>query len=105
MRKFEQNYYRFPNNLIEYKQFLLDTDNSLPHSFIEETFNIVCTIGEKYNLADHYLISLQNTLIVLCLRVYRNKHHEQGNGYVFEKVQQLGTYFVANEIAEEIEKS
>lgn len=104
LRKFEQNYYRFPNNLIEYKQFLLDTDNSLPHSFIEETFNIVCTIGEKYNLADHYLISLQNTLIVLCLRVYRNKHHEQGNGYVFEKVQQLGTYFVANEIAEEIEK-
>ncbi len=102
LKKFELNYYRLPNNLIEYKQFLLDTENRIPGEFVEETFNIVYSIGEKYHLADPYLISLQNTLIILCMRVFQGKHHDKLKGYVFEQIQQLKTYFIANEIAEDI---
>jgi len=104
LRKFELNYYRHPNNLVEYKSFLSHMESSIPDSVIEETFKIVLAIGQKYSLADPYLISLQNTLIVLCLRVNRGKHHDRLAGYVFEKIQQLETYFIAIEIADEIRK-
>lgn len=69
---------------------------------IEEVRYQVKSLGEDFHLPDYYLISLFESLVLLCMRVDAGYHHEKEDGYVFEKVENLDTYVIAGEIVERL---
>ncbi|MFJ7935608.1 BglG family transcription antiterminator [Sporosarcina sp. NPDC096371] len=76
-----------------------------PGEIINTSLSIVKKIGEKSAepFAEHYLITLFNTLVVLCYRASKKKHHSQvTNTFIFDEVNNLKTYLVAKGILDEI---
>lgn len=53
---------------------------------------------------EHYLITLFNTIIVLCYRASKKKHHSEViNSLIFDEVKNLKTYLMAKDILDDIQ--
>ena len=59
-------------------------------------------MGNNYELADHYRIHLLESLTVFFYRVSRGYHLKENSDYIFEKVKDLETYYIAHNIAESL---
>lgn len=99
--QYEYNYGQLPLNLSHYSTFL-QSECSLDKQVMDELLNEVNLVGNNYDLADHYRIHLLESLTVLFYRVSKGFHLKENTGYIFEKVKELETYYIAHNIAERL---
>lgn len=66
---------------------------------IKEVHHQVNRMRKRFTLADYYSVQLFESLAILLLRVKDNHHLEKEEGYIFERVENLDTYFIAEEYA------
>ncbi|WP_121661840.1 BglG family transcription antiterminator [Metabacillus litoralis] len=57
-------------------------------------------------IAEHYLTTLFNTIVVLCYRASKQKHHSEviNNSLIFDEVNNLKTYLLAKNILDDIQQ-
>lgn len=88
-----------PLNLYDYSDFV-QKELALTSDAIDPLLTEVERIGSVYELADYYRVHLFETLVILYYRVSMGKHRDENQGYIFEKVTELETYYIAHDIAE-----
>ncbi|GAA0360323.1 BglG family transcription antiterminator [Alkalibacterium iburiense] len=95
--RFEKNYHHPPINLSSYASFIKEELNL--HSLISQTLvSEVERLGLKYNIADYYRINLFESFMILYYRIRLGFHHGQAEGYIFERISELETFHIANEL-------
>jgi activator of the mannose operon, transcriptional antiterminator len=75
-----------------------------PHEVVRTSLSIVKKMEEKsaQPIAEHYLTTLFNTLVVLCFRASRKNHHsELIHNPLFDEVKNLKTYLIAKDILDD----
>ena len=90
-----------PHDPLHYSCFL-QNECSLDKQAMDELLNEVNLMGNNYELADHYRIHLLESLTVFFYRVSRGYHLKENSDYIFEKVKDLETYYIAHNIAESL---
>lgn len=91
-----------PIVLKKYGQFIKE-ELDLSALFLKHILEEVEKIGSTFSLADYYRIQLFENLVILSNRIAQGCHHDKSSGYVFERVTELDTYHIANDIASRLE--
>jgi activator of the mannose operon, transcriptional antiterminator len=76
-----------------------------PSDIVNTSLSIVNKVEKKSAkpIAEHYLTTLFNTLVVLCYRASKKKHHsEVMNSLIFDEVKKLKTFLMAKEILDDV---
>ncbi|MDF2791780.1 MAG: hypothetical protein K0S80_4882 [Neobacillus sp.] len=94
------------NNLVGIDRFGDLLTQYYPSEIVNTSLSIVKKV-ENHSakpFAEHYLITLFNTIIVLCYRASKKKHHSEViNSLIFDEVKNLKTYLMAKDILDEIQ--
>lgn len=97
--RFEINNHHPPINLSSYASFMkaeLNLNSLISQTLVSE----VERLGLKYNIADYYRINLFESFMILYYRIRLGFHHGQAEGYIFERISELETFHIANELTE-----
>jgi transcriptional antiterminator len=76
-----------------------------PEEMTETVLHIVKKIEKRSTkpIAEYYLTTLFNTILVLCFRASKGKHHSKmTKNLIFDEVKNLKTYFIAKDILDEM---
>lgn len=76
--------------------------NSDSTTLIQQVYHEVQRIKKQYALAEYYAIVLFESLSILVMRINKGHHLEKKKRYVFEQVQNLDTYYIAEECAKNL---
>lgn len=100
-RQFETQQRRTPLKVEEYAEFF---KKMYPEStrVIQHVLEEVIRIQKRFDLPTYYIIPLFESLSILSMRVHDGYHLEEKEGYVFERVENLDTYYLAGEFAENL---
>ncbi|SDC21239.1 Transcriptional antiterminator [Pelagirhabdus alkalitolerans] len=93
-----------PYSLIHYSAFIKD-ELFLSNEAVNVLIQSVEELGTKYQLAEYYRIQLFENLSLLYYRVSQDYHFEGLSGYIFERVTELDTYYIAHDLASHIQES
>lgn len=102
-KQFYMHNSRLPLHVTEYSQFIqmeLEMDDS-DAQFITLHLD---SLGIRFGLADYYRMQLLEFLAVFIYRLKKAHHHQRSSGYIFERVSTLDTYYIAFELAQEIQE-
>ena len=94
------------NNLLGIDRFGDLLTQYYPSEIVNTSLSVVKKVESKSAkpFAEHYLTTLFNTIIVLCYRASKKKHHSEViNSLIFDEVNNLKTYLMAKEILDEIQ--
>jgi transcriptional antiterminator len=78
-----------------------------PTEIVNTCFSVVRKVEKSLvkPMAEHYLKTLFNTIVVLCFRASKEKHHSEViNKLIFDEVNNLKTYLVAKGILDDIQQ-
>ncbi|WP_170068840.1 BglG family transcription antiterminator [Alkalibacterium olivapovliticus] len=92
-----------PPVLLDRYGCFIEDELDLPGSFVKNILLEIEQIGSVYDLADYYRINLFESLLVMSFRILKGHHHEKSGGYVFERVTELDTYYIAYDLAARLE--
>lgn len=100
--EYRKVYGRMPVKISEYMAF---AQEELELSDEDKRFILkqVETLSIRFRLAEYYRLHLMEYLAVFIFRLRRSHHHEHFSGYIFERVSTLDTYYIAYELASEIQ--
>ncbi|MCC5895650.1 MAG: transcription antiterminator [Alkalibacterium sp.] len=87
-----------------YSQFIKE-ELSLCPLVVQHISEEIEHLGARFQLADYYRIQLLENLIVMSYRISQGCHHQKSSGYVFERVTELDTYYIAYDMASRIESA
>lgn len=94
------------NNLVGIDRFGDLLTQYYPSEIVNTSLSVVKKVESKAAkpFAEHYLTTLFNTIIVLCYRASKKKHHSEViNSLIFDEVNNLKTYLMAKEILDDIQ--
>ncbi|MBT2729794.1 transcription antiterminator [Bacillus sp. ISL-75] len=94
------------NNLVGIDKFGDLLLQYYPSEIVNSSFSIVKKVEHKSAklFAEHYLTTLFNTIIVLCYRASKKKHHSEViNSLIFDEVKNLKTYLMARDILDDLQ--
>lgn len=99
--QFEEEKGYVPVKLTEYAMFFSERYPGSKDMIIEIEKH-ASHLAQTFQLADYYMVSLFENLLLLSMRIDAGFHHEKEEGYLFERVGNLDTYVIAGEIAERL---
>lgn len=105
--KYFSDYYFYlyevrPNDLFAYSQFIKN-ELKLNDNVVKRLVKVVESLGVKYQLADYYRLQLFENISLLYHRIKRDVHFEPRKGYIFERVTELETYYIAHDLASRLQ--
>lgn len=98
LTQFESETGHMPMDCKEYSRFFCENYPDCKQ-LIEEALRQIENMGERFTLANYYKVKLFESLVILLMRVKQGHHLEKEEGYIFERVENLETYFIAEEYA------
>lgn len=101
-RQFYGDKGRLPLNVSEYSQFIQE-ELKMDDRDVQFISDYLDSLGVRFKLAEYYRMQMLEYLSVFIYRLRQTFHHEQSSGYIFERVSTLDTYYIAFELARDIQ--
>lgn len=101
-RQFYIKHGRLPLNVSEYSRFI-QKELAMEDKDVVFMSTHLDSLGERFNLAGYYRVQMLEYLAVFIYRLRKDFHHKQYAGYIFERVSTLDTYYIAFELAQDVQ--